>query len=433
MSDHKLDELCINTLRFLSADAVQKAKSGHPGLPLGAATILYVIWDRFLKINPQDPAWADRDRFILSAGHGCALLYAMLHLTGFDLPLAELQRFRQWTSRTPGHPEYRHTPGVEATTGPLGQGLANAVGMAAAEASLAARFNRPGYNLVDHFTYAVASDGDLMEGVAYEAASLAGHLRLGKLIVFYDNNHMTIEGGTRLTFSEDRTARFAALGWHVQEVADGNDVAALDAAIQEARRVTDRPSFISALTHLGYGSPNKQDTAAAHGEPLGQEELRLTKQNLGWPKEPAFHIPAEALTHLRLVGTRGEARQRAWTALFQEYAAKFPDSAAEFQRIGAGRLPQNWGEDLPRFAPDSGPMATRTASGKALNAIARHVPELMGGSADLAPSTVTLIDGAGDFGPENLAGRNVHFGVREHAMGSILNGLALHGGFIPYG
>ncbi|MBF0525091.1 MAG: transketolase [Deltaproteobacteria bacterium] len=433
MPEQKLDELCVNTLRFLSLDAVQKAKSGHPGLPLGAATILYVIWDHFLKINPQDPAWADRDRFILSAGHGCALLYAMLHLTGFDLPLEELQRFRQWTSRTPGHPEYRQTPGVEATTGPLGQGLANAVGMAAAEASLAARFNRPGYNIVDHFTYAVASDGDLMEGVSYEAASLAGHLRLGKLIVFYDNNHMTIEGATRLTFSEDRTARFAALGWHVQDVADGNDVAALDAAIQEARRVTDRPSFISALTHLGYGSPNKQDTAAAHGEPLGQEELRLTKKNLGWPEEPAFHIPAEALTHLRRVGTRGQAQQQAWSALFQEYAAKFPDIAAEFQRLREGRLPQNWDVDLPRFAAGSGLLATRTASGKALNAIARHVPELMGGSADLAPSTVTLIDGAGEFGPDNPAGRNIHFGVREHAMGSILNGLALHGGVIPYG
>ncbi|MBI5250432.1 MAG: transketolase [Desulfomonile tiedjei] len=433
MHERELDELCINTLRFLSVDAVQKAKSGHPGLPLGAAPLVYAVWGRFLKFNPRNPSWADRDRFILSAGHGCALLYSVLHLMGFDIPLEELKRFRQWGSRTPGHPEYRKTPGVEATTGPLGQGFANAVGMAMGEASLAARFNRPGYEIVNHFTYAVASDGDLMEGVSYEAASLAGHLRLGKLIVLYDNNHMTIEGETSLAFSEDRLARFAALGWHTQEVADGNDVEALCAAILGARYTTDRPSFISVRTHLGYGSPNKQDTAAAHGEPLGEVEVELTKKNLGWPVEPTFHIPEQALQHFRQSLSRGAAHQKAWEALFREYTGKHPDLASEFQRVMDGMLPEFWDTELPTFSSGSGPIATRSASREALNAIASHVPELIGGAADLAPSTFTLIESSGDFEPGYFSGRNFHFGVREHAMGSIMNGLALHGGFIPYG
>lgn len=433
MHERELDELCINTLRFLSVDAVQKAKSGHPGLPLGAATIVYAVWDRFLKFNPRNPLWADRDRFVLSAGHGCALLYSMLHLTGFDLPLVELKRFRQWGSRTPGHPEYRKTPGVEATTGPLGQGFANAVGMAMGEVSLAARFNRPGYEIVNHFTYAVASDGDLMEGVSYEAASLAGHLRLGKLIVLYDNNHMTIEGETSLAFSEDRLARFAALGWHTQEVADGNDVEALCAAILDARYTADRPSFISVITHLGYGSPNKQDTAAAHGEPLGEAEVELAKKNLGWPVEPTFHVPEQALEHFRQSLSRGAAHRRSWETLFREYSGQYPDLASEFQRVMDSRLPEFWDDELPKFSSGSGPIATRSASREALNAIASHVPELIGGAADLAPSTFTLIESSGDFEPGNFAGRNFHFGVREHAMGSILNGLALHGGLIPYG
>ncbi|MFA6220751.1 MAG: transketolase [Desulfomonilaceae bacterium] len=433
MRQQELDKLCINTLRFLSVDSVQKANSGHPGLPLGAATIVYVIWNHFLKFNPLNPSWTDRDRFVLSAGHGCALLYSVLHLTGFDLPLEELKRFRQWGSRTPGHPEYRKTPGVEATTGPLGQGFANAVGMAVAEASLAARFNKPGREIVNHFTYTLASDGDLMEGVSNEAASLAGHLRLGKLIALYDNNHITIEGKTSLTFSENRLARFAALGWHTQEVADGNDVESLKTAIQNAQDTNDRPSFISVVTHIGYGSPNKQDTAAAHGEPLGEAEVRLTKQALGWPVEPVFYIPAEALQHFRLAIDHGKNIQNEWEDLFKNYSRQYPNLAAEFQRIIDGRLPENWDSSLPTFDSTTGPIATRSASGKILNAIARHVPELIGGSADLSPSTFTLIEGSSDFEAESLRGRNMHFGIREHAMGGLLNGMALHGGLIPYG
>jgi transketolase len=433
MRQQELDKLCINTLRFLSVDSVQQANSGHPGLPLGAATIVYVIWNHFLKFNPRNPSWTDRDRFVLSAGHGCALLYSVLHLTGFDLPLEELKRFRQWGSRTPGHPEYRKTPGVEATTGPLGQGFANAVGMAVAEASLAARFNKPGHEIVNHFTYTLASDGDLMEGVSNEAASLAGHLRLGKLIALYDNNHITIEGKTSLTFSENRLARFAALGWHTQEVADGNDVESLKTAIQNAQDTNDRPSFISVVTHIGYGSPNKQDTAAAHGEPLGEAEVRLTKQALGWPLEPVFYIPAEALQHFRLAIDHGKNIQSEWEDLFRSFSRQYPDLAAEFQRIIDGRLPENWDSNLPTFDSTTGPMATRSASGKILNAIARHVPELIGGSADLSPSTFTLIEGSSDFEAESLTGRNMRFGIREHAMGGLLNGMALHGGLIPYG
>jgi transketolase len=433
LSPPELDELCINTLRFLAVDMVQKADSGHPGLPLGSAAMAYTLWDRFLKVNPSDPQWPDRDRFVLSAGHGSALLYALLHVTGFDLPLAELKRFRQWGSRAPGHPEYSKTPGVEATTGPLGQGFGNAVGMAIAEVSLAARFNRPDHVVVDHDTYVLVSDGDLMEGVCSEAASLAGHLRLGKLMALYADNNITLGGSANLCFTEDRQARFAAYGWHVQRVENGNDVADLTRAIRAARAEMGRPSFIDVHTHIGYGSPHKHDTSAAHGSPLGVEEVRLTKENLGWPVEPSFDVPPEAREHFRVFADHGATRQAEWDLRFRAYAKKYPELAAEFQRVVKRQLPQGWDRDLPTFRQDQGPLATRTAGGKVINALAPLLPELMGGTADLAPSTDTNIDGGGDFEPDNRAGRNLYFGVREHAMGAILSGLALHRGFIPYG
>ena len=428
-----LDELCINTLRFLAVDMVQKAKSGHPGLPLGSASMAYALWDRSLKFNPRDPHWPNRDRFVLSAGHGCALLYALLHVTGFDLPLAELERFRQWGSLTPGHPEYGKTPGVEATTGPLGQGLANAVGMAMAEVALAARFNRPGHAIVDHYTYVLASDGDLEEGISSEAGSDAGHLRLGKLIVLYANNHITIEGSTELAFTEDRAARFAAFGWHVQQIERSNDVDLIASALQAARDETGRPSLILVRTHIGFGSPHKQDTAAAHGEPLGVEEVRLTKEGLGWPEAPPFLIPQEALEHFRTAVDRGCSAQAEWEVRLAAFAEKYPDLAAEFERVMDRQLPPGWDADLPTFSTADGPMATRIASGKTIEILGSRLPEMMGGSADLAPSTFTNIAGAGNFEPENWAGRNMHFGIREHAMGAILNGMALHRGLIPFG
>ena len=428
-----LDELCINTLRFLAVDMVQKAKSGHPGLPLGSASMAYALWDRSLKFNPRDPHWPNRDRFVLSAGHGCALLYALLHVTGFDLPLAELERFRQWGSLTPGHPEYGKTPGVEATTGPLGQGLANAVGMAIAEVALAARFNRPGHAIVDHYTYVLASDGDLEEGISSEAGSDAGHLRLGKLIVLYANNHITIEGSTELAFTEDRAARFAAFGWHVQQIERSNDVDLIASALQAARDETGRPSLILVRTHIGFGSPHKQDTAAAHGEPLGVEEVRLTKEGLGWPEAPPFLIPQEALEHFRTAVDRGCSAQAEWEVRLAAFAEKYPDLAAEFERVMDRQLPPGWDADLPTFSTADGPMATRIASGKTIEILGSRLPEMMGGSADLAPSTFTNIAGAGNFEPENWAGRNMHFGIREHAMGVILNGMALHRGLIPFG
>jgi transketolase len=403
------------------------------GLPMGSAAMAYTLWDRFLRFNPRDPHWPDRDRFVLSAGHGSMLLYALLHLTGFDLALDDLKQFRQWESRTPGHPEYGRTPGVEATTGPLGQGIGNAVGMAIAEAALAARYNRPSHTIVDHYTYALVSDGDLMEGVSSEVGSLAGHLGLGKLIVFYANNHISIEGSTQLAFTEDRAARFEAFGWHIQRISDSNDVGAVAAAIQNAQEVTDRPSFIEVHTHIGFGSPNKQDTAEAHGKPLGEEEVTLTKKNLNWPLEPTFYVPLEARDHFRKALERGTAWQTEWNQHFQDYEKAYPELAAEFNRTLNGELPDNWEQDLPRFNPEDGPMATRSASGKAINAIAPYLPELMGGAADLSPSTHTLIKDGGDFEPGNMSGRNMHFGVREHAMGTILNGMALHRGLIPYG
>ena len=447
MSD-QLDQLCINTIRFLSVDAVQKAKSGHPGMPLGAAPMAYVLWTRLLKHNPRNPGWFDRDRFVLSAGHGSMLLYSLLHLTGYDLTLDDIKQFRQFDSKTPGHPERRHTPGVETTTGPLGQGLANAVGMAIAEAQLAARYNRPGLEVIDHATYAIVSDGDLMEGVGSEAASLAGHLRLGKLTCLYDDNYVTLAAGTDITFSEDRARRFEAYGWHTVSVPDGNDLAAIDAALRAARAETARPSLILVRTHIGYGSPNKQDSFEAHGSPLGVEEVRLTKQNLGWPTEPPFLIPEEALAHFREAVSRGAHDEATSNDRMTAYAKAFSELAQELRRTLRGELPPGWDADIPVFPGDAKGMATRVASGKVMNAIAPRLPALTGGSADLDPSTHTALKGLGDFDPAagkdmdtqgsagggwSYAGRNLHFGVREHAMGGIVNGMAAHGGTVPYG
>ena len=427
-----IDQLCINTIRTLAMDGVQKARSGHPGMPMGMADAAYVLWTRFLKHNPKDPKWPDRDRFVLSAGHGSMLLYSLLYLTGYDLTLEDLMAFRQWGSRTPGHPEYGLTPGVETTTGPLGQGFANGVGMAIAERFLAATFNRPGFPIFDHYTYAIVSDGDLMEGISHEAASLAGHLGLGKLVYLYDDNDISIEGSTDITFTEDVAARFRAYGWHVQRV-DGYDLKAIAAAIRAARRETARPSLIICRTHIAYGSPHKQDDASAHGEPLGEEEVRLTKQALGWPPDAQFWVPPEVLPVFRRAVEEGAAAQARWQATFADYARQYPREAALLERLWAGELPDGWEEAIPSFSPADGPMATRKASGIVLNALAKALPTLIGGSADLAPSNLTLLKGYGDFQRDTPAGRNLHFGVREHAMGAILNGMALHGGLIPYG
>ncbi len=428
----RLDQLCINTIRMLAADAVQKAKSGHPGMPMGAAAMAYVLWTRFRKHNPANPKWPDRDRFVLSAGHGCMLQYALLHLTGYDLSMEELQRFRQWESKTPGHPEYGLTPGVETSTGPLGQGVGNGVGMAIAERWLAAEFNRPGHTIVDHYTYAIVSDGDLMEGVASEAASLAGHLKLGKLIYLYDDNRVSIEGHTDLAFTEDVGRRFEAYGWHVQRLADGNDLPAVEAAIRAAQAETTRPSLIAARTHIGYGSPNKQDSHKAHGEPLGEEEVRLTKQKLGWPLEPTFLIPEEVRHEFRKALDRGRRWEAEWRERLPVYAAAFPQEAARWDTLMDGKLPDGWDTGLPTFAPSDPAIATRAASGKALQVLFSSVPNLMGGSADLAPSTNTYMQEFGEFQGGSYGGRNFHFGVREHGMGSIANGMALHGGIRPF-
>lgn len=428
-----LDDLCINTIRFLAVDAVQQAHSGHPGMPMGDAAMGYTLWDRFLRFNPRDPRWPNRDRFVLSAGHGCMLLYALLYLYGFDLPLEEIKNFRQWGSLTPGHAEYGHTPGVEVTSGPLGQGFGNAVGLALGEAALAATYNRPGFPLIDHYTYVIASDGDIMEGVSAEAASLAGHLQLGKLIVLWSDNRITIEGGTNLTFTEDVLARFAAYGWQVQRVKDGNDLSQIAAALVTARAETQRPSFIAVRTHIGYGSPHKQDTAAAHGEPLGKEEVLLTKQQLGWPQEPTFYVPEQVLAHCRRAVARGQAWQEQWLELWQAYSREFPELARELQRRWQRQLPEGWDRDIPVFHKDHDPLATRSASGQVLNAIAPHLPELVGGSGDLAPSTKTIIKKGGTLQASHLCGRNIHFGIREHGMGAIINGLAYYDGFLPYG
>jgi transketolase len=430
MSD--LQESAINTLRFLSADMVQQANSGHPGLPMGCAAVAYTIWTRHLRHSPRNPNWPDRDRFILSGGHGCALLYSLLHLTGYDLSLDELKQFRQWGSKTPGHPEYGLTPGVEVTTGPLGQGFSNGVGMAIAEAHLAAEFNAPGHEVVNHYVYAIVTDGDLMEGVASEAASLAGHLQLGKLIYIYDDNHISIDGSTDIAFTEDREARFKAYNWHVQHVEDGNDVEAIDAAIKAAKK-DPRPSLIACRTHIGYGLPTRQDTSKAHGEPPGDAELDGAKDKLGWPKEPRFLIPPEVLTHFRTAVERGREQEADWRIRLTAYKAFFPQKHMELQRRLAGELPPDWESALPVFPADEKGMATRIASGKVLNALAARLPELLGGSADLAPSTKTWLDGLPAFEAATPLGRNFHFGVREHGMGAIVNGMAVHGGLIPYG
>ncbi len=427
-----VDQLCIDTVRTLAMDAVERANSGHPGTAMALAPLAYVLWQRHLRYNPANPEWFGRDRFVLSAGHACMLLYATLHLTGYDLSLDDLKQFRQWGSRTPGHSEHGLTPGVEATTGPLGQGVGNAVGMALAEAHLAQLFNRPGHAIVEHCTYFLASDGDLMEGVSHEACSLAGHLKLGRLIGIYDDNRITIDGTTDLTFSDDTARRFESYGWHVERVADGNDLGALDAALAAARRVADRPSLVIVRTHIGYGSPHKQDTPEAHGAPLGADEVKLTKQRLGWPSLEPFHVPEEALAHWRRVRERGARLEAEWTERHAAYRRAFPELAAELERRLAGRLPEGWEAGLPVFTPKDA-QATRAASGKVLNAIAPKLPELIGGSADLAGSTNIVFKDGGDVAAGRWGGRNVHFGVREHAMGAILNGLALHGGVRPVG
>jgi transketolase len=450
MPSQTLDQLAINTIRTLSIDAVQNANSGHPGLPLGAAPMTYVLWTRYLRHNPRNPKWPDRDRFAFSAGHGSMLLYSLLYLTGYDLSLDDIKRFRQWGSRTPGHPENRLTPGVELTTGPLGQGFGNGIGLAIAEAHLAATYNRPGYTIVDHRTFGLVSDGDLMEGVAYEAASIAGHLRLGKIVYLYDSNQVTLAGSTGLVFSEDVAKRFDALCWHVQHVEDGNDLEALDRAMRAGIDETERPSVVIVHTTIGYGSPHKAGTFQSHGSPLGAEEVVATKRNLGWPTTEAFYVPDEALSRFRAAVQHGAQLEQAWQQRFEAYASEYPDLAAQFRRTQAGLLPDGWDHDLPTFKSQEvkgGQLATRAAGGTVINAIASVVPELIGGSADLNPSTDTALKGFGDFeSPANLAtdrqgsvgtawgyaGRNLFYGIREHAMGAITNGIVYHGGLRAY-
>ncbi|HEY3936671.1 MAG TPA: transketolase [Bryobacteraceae bacterium] len=442
-----LEELCINTIRFLSADAVQNANSGHPGMPMGAAAMAYTLWTKFLKFNPKDPSWFDRDRFVLSAGHGSMLLYSLLHLTGYDLPLAELKRFRQWGSKTPGHPERGHTVGVEVATGPLGQGFGNAVGLAIAEAWFAARFNRPGHTIIDHHTYGICGDGDLMEGISQEAASLAGHLRLGKLIFLYDHNHISLAGATSLTFTEDVGKRFEAYGWHTRHVHEGNDTEDITKAIQEAQAETQRPSLILVRTHIGYGSPKKQDTFEAHGNPLGEEELQAAKKALGWPSMDKFYLPDDAVNFFRQAIGKGAKAQQQWQQSFAAYKQQFSAEAAELEQMIGGKLPENWTADVPKWKPEDKPIATRAAGGQVMNALAKRIPNILGGSADLNPSTNTALKGLGDFQPAEYggpsaqgavggvwgyAGRNLAFGVREHAMGAAVNGLAAHGGLLPF-
>jgi transketolase len=446
-ANRELEDLCINTIRIFSADAVQNADSGHPGLPMGAAAMAYTLWTRFLKHNPQNPQWYDRDRFVLSAGHGSMLLYSLLHLTGYDLPLDQIKRFRQWGSRTPGHPERGLTPGVEVTTGPLGQGFANGVGLAVAEAWLGARYNRPGHKIVDHYTYAICGDGDLMEGISQEAASLAGHLRLGKLIYLYDQNHISLAGATGIDFTEDVAERFEGSGWHTRVVPDGNDTEDVARAIQEAQAETRRPSLILSHTHIGFGSPHKQDNFTSHGDPLGEDELQATKKALGWPTMDKFYLPQDAVNYYRQAIPEGARIEDEWKKRFDAYKQAFPKEAAEFELIMSGKLPENWNAGLPKWKPTDKPAATRAAGGEVINVLAKNIPNLNGGSADLNPSTRTALKGLGDFQPPDFygagtlgavggewsyAGRNIAFGVREHAMGAIVNGMAAHGGVLPF-
>lgn len=447
INQRSLETLSINTIRMLAADAVQNANSGHPGMPMGAAAMAYTLWTQFLKHNPKDPHWVDRDRFVLSAGHGSMLLYSLLHLTGYDLPLDELKRFRQWGSKTPGHPERGHTIGVEVATGPLGQGFSNGVGMAIAEAWLAAKYNRPGHKIVDHYTYAICSDGDLMEGITHEAAAIAGHLRLGKLIYLYDQNHISLAGATDLVFTENVAERFDAYGWHTRTILEGNDTDEIAQTLKEAQADDARPSLILVRTHIGYGSPKKQDNFSSHGSPLGEEELQATKKALGWPTTDKFYLPEEAVNHFREAVGKGAQAQKAWQSRFDAYKKEFPNEAAEFERINSGKLPDNWNADLPKWKPTDKPIATRVAGGEVLNALAKRIPNIIGGSADLNPSTNTALKGMGDFQPPgfagpgtmgavggewNYTGRNVAFGVREHGMGAAVNGMAAHGGILPF-
>jgi len=432
LADQALDRLCINTIRFLAVDSVQKAKSGHPGAPLGAAPMAYALWDRFLKHNPNDPTWPNRDRFVLSCGHASALLYSLLHLTGYDLPMDELKQFRQWGSKTPGHPEHGLTPGVEATTGPLGQGFGNAVGMALAERWLAGQYNRPGYEIIDHHTYAIVSDGDLQEGIASEAASMAGTLGLGKLIMLYDDNDISIEGDTDITFRENVVERFQAYGWHVIGPIEGMDVENVATALTAAKTETGKPSIIVCRTVIGYGSPNKAGKGSAHGDPLGEEEVGLTKEALGWAAQDAFSVPAEAGAHLGQATERGKAKQAEWNAAFSEYREAFPEDAQQLDDALRGKLPSGWEDGLNGLFDKPDPIATRSASGVVMNAISKGVPAFIGGSADLAPSTRTILDDSGHIGNGEFSGNNLHFGVREHAMGAVANGISLHGGAIPY-
>ena len=427
----ELDQLCINTIRTLAIDAVQKANSGHPGLPLGAAPMAYVLWTRFMRFNPKNPKWHNRDRFLLSAGHGCMLLYALLYLTGYDLSLDEIKNFRQWGSKTPGHPEYGLAPGVEITTGPLGQGFANGVGMAMGGAHLAAKFNQKNFSPIDHYVYAIVSDGDLMEGVASEAASLAGHLKLGKLIYLYDDNHVTIEGFTDLAFSENVPKRFEAYGWHTSTVEDGNDLNAIDAAIRDAQSVADQPSLISVKTTIGYGMPTA-GTRKAHSDAPGEDAVRETKRHLGWPEDKQFYVPEEALAHFRRSIDRGAKYEKEWNELVSEYGKKHEDLGKLFEQTMSGELPADWEKHLPSFE-DAEAVATRVASGKVINALAPHMPMLIGGSADLGVSNNTDIKDGGSFEAGSYDGRILHFGVREHAMGSTMTGMSLNGGLIPFG
>ena len=430
---NELDQLSINTLRFLAVDAIQKANSGHPGMPMGCAPIAYTLYKNFMNHNPQNPKWLNRDRFILTAGHGSMLLYGILHLCGYDVSMDDLKNFRQWESITPGHPEFGLTPGVETTTGPLGQGFANAVGMAIAEEHLAAQFNKKEYNILNHFIYGICSDGDLMEGLSHEAASIAGHLKLGKLIFLYDNNHISIDGSTSLTFSEDIEKRFQSYNWQTLKVNDVNNLDELNDAITDAQNEIGKPSLIICNTHIGFGSPNKQDTSGVHGSPLGDEEIKLTKQNLNWSEDKTFFVPGEVTELFKTVIEKGKEKEEEWKKLFEEYKNKYPEDAKSFTNLMNGNYGEDWKKHLPSFKADEKPIATRTSSGKTLNAIAETLPALLGGSADLHPSTNTYMNDYGSMSKENYGARNIHYGIREHGMASILNGMAIYGGVIPFG